>query len=89
MMVDSVSQTICERMVLCICYQSTASLRYAVHMQELLELMDVRLVEFEDRWESGRLQTCGFESQEVIHLVKALFEDTEMRRRVLHIVAST
>lgn len=60
-----------------------------VKLQELLELMDVRLVEFEDRWESGRLQTCGFESQEVIHLVKALFEDTEMRRRVLHIVAST
>ncbi|KAL3153383.1 hypothetical protein ABBQ38_011722 [Trebouxia sp. C0009 RCD-2024] len=60
-----------------------------VKLQELLELMDVRLVEIEDRWESGRLQTCGFESQEVIHLVKALFEDTEMRRRVLHIVAST
>lgn len=51
--------------------------------------MDVRLVEIEDRWESGRLQTCGFESQEVLHLVKALFEDTEMRRHVLHAVAST
>ena len=58
-------------------------------LQELLELMDVRLVEIEDRWESGRLQTCGFEGQEVLHLVKALFEDTEGRRRVLHVVAST
>ena len=57
--------------------------------QEVLELMDVRLVEIEDRWESGRLQTCGFESQEVLHLVRALFEDTEARRRVLHVVAST
>lgn len=60
-----------------------------MHIQELLELMDVRLVEIEDRWESGRLQTCGFESQEVIHVVKALFEDTDMRRHVLHVVAST
>ena len=60
-----------------------------MRIQELLELMDVRLVEFEDRWESGRLQTCGFDSQEVLHLVKALFEDTDMRRQVLHVVAST
>ncbi len=51
--------------------------------------MDVRLVEIQDRWQSGRLQTCGFEGQEVVHLVRALFEDTEGRRRVLHIVAST
>ncbi len=58
-------------------------------MQELLELMDVRLVEIQDRWQSGRLQTYGFEGQEVVHLVRALFEDTEGRRRVLHIVAST
>ncbi|DBA76382.1 TPA: hypothetical protein ACH3X1_010090 [Trebouxia sp. C0004] len=60
-----------------------------VKLQELLELMDVRLVEIQDRWQSGRLQTCGFEGQEVVHLVRALFEDTEGRRRVLHIVAST
>ena len=49
----------------------------------------MRLVEIQDRWESARLQMCGFESQEVLHLVKALFEDTDGRRRVLHIVAST
>ncbi|KAL0042877.1 hypothetical protein WJX79_002164, partial [Trebouxia sp. C0005] len=60
-----------------------------VKLQELLELMDVRLVEIQDRWQSGRLQTCGFQGQEVVHLVRALFEDTEGRRRVLHIVAST
>lgn len=60
-----------------------------VKLQELLELMDVRLVEIDDRWESGRLQACGFSNQEVIHVVRALFEDTDMRRRVLHNVAST
>lgn len=51
--------------------------------------MNARLVDIEDRWGSGRLQACGFESHEVLHLIRALFEDTEMRRHVLHYVAST
>lgn len=58
-------------------------------MQELLDLMNARLVDIEDRWGSGRLQACKFESGEVLHLIRALFEDTEMRRHVLHYVAST
>ena len=78
----------------CTAIQNVTTLDQGSHhpvswVQELLELMDVRLVEIDDRWESGRLQACGFSSQEVIHVVKALFEDTDMRRRVLHNVAST
>ena len=66
-----------------------AQSKSVVCLQELLELMDVRLVEIDDRWKSGKLQACGFSSQEVIHVVRALFEDTDMRRQVLHTVAST
>lgn len=58
-------------------------------MQELLELMNARLVDFEDRWGSGRLQACNFDGTEVVHLIHALFEDTDMRRQVLHYVSTT
>ncbi|KDD73069.1 hypothetical protein H632_c2569p1 [Helicosporidium sp. ATCC 50920] len=55
-------------------------------LKELLELLDIRLVVIRERWEEGRLAALGFAPQEVAHLVRALFEDTEMREDFLHLL---
>jgi hypothetical protein len=49
-------------------------------------MMGARLVEIRGWWESGRLVDVGLTGQEVIRLVKALFEDTEHRREVIKII---
>ncbi len=50
------------------------------HLQELI---DVKLAKSEDRWCLAGYRLAAFECQEVLHLVKALFEDIDMRRRVM------
>ena len=110
----------------------------ATLLQELCELLDIRLVEIRRRWQEGRLQAIGFRwagcallmtaplcwgatlescctvavplrgpggantslaccscvyaspacsAEEVAHLVQALFEDTDLRRDFLHLLA--
>ena len=44
--------------------------------------MEARLASFRERWGSGDLQARGFTRAEVLHLVEALFEDTDVRRDV-------
>jgi hypothetical protein len=51
--------------------------------QEVLDLMTARLAVFRERWESGRLPALGFTRRQAIHLVEALFEDTDLRRSTL------
>lgn len=53
-------------------------------MQELLELLDIRLVEIRRRWGEGRLPALGFSSREVAHVVRALFDHSDLRRDFLH-----
>ena len=55
---------------------------YAV-MQELCWILDARLMAIREAWHSRRLQKAGLHQQDVERLVRALFEDTEMRRSVL------
>jgi centromere/kinetochore protein ZW10 len=55
-------------------------------LQELCELLDIRMVEIRQRWQEGRLEALGFRAAEVRHLVRALFEDTDLRRDFLHLL---
>lgn len=52
-------------------------------MQELLELLDIRLVEIRRRWGEGRLSALGFSAAEVSHLVRGLFDHSDLRRDFL------
>lgn len=52
-------------------------------MQEVLDLMEIRLQEISDRWDDGRLSAMGLSAPEVASLVRALFEDTTARRALL------
>lgn len=54
--------------------------------QELLELMGARLVEIKEWWEDGQLSAAGFSAEEIKHLVRALFEETDLREQVLAII---
>ena len=53
-----------------------------ISAQCLVELLEARLASFRERWGSGDLQARGFTRTEVLHLVEALFEDTDVRRDV-------
>lgn len=57
-------------------------------LRELSELLDIRLVEIRRRWQDGRLQAIGFSAQEVAHLVRSLFESTDLRRDFLLLLES-
>jgi hypothetical protein len=52
-------------------------------LKVLCEIMRGRLVEIRGWWESGRLSGVGLTGQEVIRMIKALFEDTEHRTEVI------
>jgi len=55
-------------------------------LKVLCEIMGGRLVEIRGWWESGRLSGVGLTGQEVIRMIKALFEDTEHRREVIKMI---
>ena len=50
---------------------------------ELAPLLDAKLADIADAWTSGRLRALGFDADEVAGFVRAVFEDTENRRRAL------
>ena len=50
---------------------------------ELASLLDAKLADIADAWTSGRLPALGFDADEVAGFVRAVFEDTENRRRAL------
>ena len=50
---------------------------------ELASLLDAKLTDIADAWTSGRLPALGFDADEVAGFVRAVFEDTENRRRAL------
>ncbi|CAL8471952.1 g11494 [Coccomyxa elongata] len=57
-------------------------------LREVLFVMGARLVQIDERWKDGGLQKAGLSSDEVVHLIEALFEDTDLRREVLHNIRS-
>lgn len=50
--------------------------------QVLLEVLNARLADIREWWATGALQARGFGAPQVAHLVRALFEPTEMRAQV-------
>ena len=46
-------------------------------------MLDAKLADIADAWTSGRLPALGFDADEVAGFVRAVFEDTENRRRAL------
>lgn len=48
-----------------------------------MEILSARLVEIRSSWLSGDLQSHGLSVAEVLHLVLALFEDTDLRQEVV------
>ncbi len=56
---------------------------HASSVQELLELLDIRLMEIRRRWAEGRLPALGFSAAEVAHVVRALFDHSDLRRDFL------
>ncbi|KAK9905917.1 hypothetical protein WJX75_008898 [Coccomyxa subellipsoidea] len=57
-------------------------------LREVLFVMGARLVEIDEKWKHGGLQRAGLTSNDVVHLIEALFEDTDLRRTVLQHVRS-
>ena len=55
-----------------------------IRLREIAELLDIPSREIAERWQTGRLTRAGFTKDQVINLIKALFEDTAHRREVLH-----
>ncbi len=51
--------------------------------QVLLEVLNARLADIREWWTTGALQARGFGAPQVAHLVRALFEPTEMRAQVM------
>lgn len=58
-------------------------------VQEIIEILSARLVDIQQRWQSGRLQQLGFTEAETVHLIVALFEDTDLRQTVIRGIRSS
>lgn len=55
-----------------------------IKMKELKFILNARLIEIGDRWASGKGPLAEeFTSEEMDHLVRALFQNTDMRSAVL------
>eukprot|EP00798_Chlamydomonas_sp_ICE-L_P028249 gene28249-31353_t len=52
-------------------------------LKMLLTLLDARLKEIAGWWEAGSLQAAGLGVDEVVHLLRALFEDSQHRRAAI------
>ncbi|KAL6287268.1 hypothetical protein ACE6H2_011658 [Prunus campanulata] len=47
------------------------------------DLLDMPLKSITTAWESGQLHSCGFTSSEVVDFIKAIFQDSTLRRECL------
>ncbi|EIE23685.1 hypothetical protein COCSUDRAFT_63210 [Coccomyxa subellipsoidea C-169] len=57
-------------------------------LREVLFVMGARLLEIDQRWKDGGLERAGLTADEVVHLIEALFEDTDLRSEVLQHIRS-
>lgn len=54
-----------------------------LQLQVLLEILNARLADIRDWWSSGALQMRGFQAEQTAHLIRALFDHTDLRSQVL------
>lgn len=54
-----------------------------LQLQVLLEVLNARLADIQEWWATGALQSRGFGAPQTSHLIRALFEPTELRAQVL------
>ncbi|BFG26025.1 hypothetical protein CerSpe_122990 [Prunus speciosa] len=52
-------------------------------IRKLADLLDMPLKSITTAWESGQLHSCGFTSSEVVDFIKAIFQDSTLRRECL------
>ncbi|XP_021801115.1 centromere/kinetochore protein zw10 homolog [Prunus avium] len=52
-------------------------------IRKLADLLDMPLKSITTAWESGQLYSCGFTSLEVVDFIKAIFQDSTLRRECL------
>jgi centromere/kinetochore protein ZW10 len=57
-------------------------------LARLTDLLDMSLRPITQSWESGDLTSCGFSSDEVQKLIKAIFSDTPLRTECLARISS-
>lgn len=58
-------------------------------LRKLEDLLDMPLKSITTTWESGELVNCGFVSSEVQNFIKAIFQDSSLRKECLWRIAST
>ncbi|KAI5340223.1 hypothetical protein L3X38_019497 [Prunus dulcis] len=52
-------------------------------IRKLADLLDMPLKSITTAWESGQLHSCGFTTSEVVDFIKAIFQDSTLRRECL------
>ncbi|RWR79515.1 centromere/kinetochore protein zw10 isoform X1 [Cinnamomum micranthum f. kanehirae] len=57
-------------------------------LRKLEDLLDMPLKSITTTWESGELVNCGFVSSEVQNFIKAIFQDSSLRKECLWRIAS-
>jgi len=58
----------------------------AFKLKELCQMLCIPSREIAMRWKSGHLEQVGFNKEEVLHLVHAIFEDTKFRQESLQMI---
>ena len=59
-----------------------------ISLQAILEIMSARLGAIRSMWEEEKLKRKGLTASEVVHLIRALFEETDLRDAVIADVES-